>query len=441
MKKYLRYTFLLPLFLCSFAATAQPQLNASTLTVPFGGNAYVTGKTGERGEEQVSVFFRVGQPGELCLSLRYNATDTVSISARCAGAAWRVKLNAGANAVAPLGCVKVSDSGYVRVDFQGLTLGELAKKRDQTSPTKQAGAEAIDLTATGSALAGTTSCVGDFSFYWGRRGPSVHLSYPFPEKETIEWFYSELTVPQGQDPVGSYYMANGFGEGYFGIQVNSATERRVLFSVWSPFKTDNPSEIPESHKIKLLAKGEKVRTGSFGNEGSGGQSSLIYPWKTGNTYKFLTRVEPDGNGATEYTAYFYTPDEQKWLLIASFLRPLTDTYYKRAHSFLENFVPTNGYLSRRASYANQWARTVDGRWLYVGSRAKFSIDDTGRKGARMDYKGGVQNGAFFLQNGGFFSDYTPAGAELHNPKNEKLTPPEIDLEKLRNLHEKLNNNH
>ena len=31
-------------------------------------------------------------------------------------------------------------------------------------------------------------------------------------------------------------MANGFGEGYFGIQVNGPNERRVLFSVWSPFK-------------------------------------------------------------------------------------------------------------------------------------------------------------------------------------------------------------
>jgi hypothetical protein len=47
----------------------------------------------------------------------------------------------------------------------------------------------------------------------------------------------EITVPVGQDPIGSYFMANGFGEGYFGFQVNSKTERRVLFSVWSPFRT------------------------------------------------------------------------------------------------------------------------------------------------------------------------------------------------------------
>lgn len=54
-------------------------------------------------------------------------------------------------------------------------------------------------------------------------------------------------------------MANGFGEGYFGMQVNSETERRILFSVWSPFKTDNPKEIPDDHKITLNKVGQQVK--------------------------------------------------------------------------------------------------------------------------------------------------------------------------------------
>jgi hypothetical protein len=440
MKKYPRPTLLLPFLLYGLAATAQAQPDAPSLTVPLGGNAYVTGKTGDGGE-QVSVFFRAGQAGDVCLALRYSATEAASVSATCAGATWQVTLSSGANVVTPLGCVTLADSGYVRVDLQGIAVAELAERHAPASPAKKNGADSLSLIATGSALAGKPTCVSDFSFYWGRRGPSVHLNFPLPKNETVEWFYSEVTVPLGQDPTGSYYMANGFGEGYFGIQVNSATERRVLFSVWSPFKTDNPNEIPDSHKIKLLAKGENVHAGSFGDEGSGGQSYLIYPWKTGNTYKFLTRVRPDGKGATEYTAYLYTPDEQRWLLIASFLRPLTDTYYQRAHSFLENFSPRNGYLSRRANYANQWARTVDGRWLYVGYIAKFTADGTARKGARMDYKGGVQNGAFFLQNGGFFSDYTPIGTELHNRENKPPAPPKINLDELTKLSETLNGNH
>jgi hypothetical protein len=216
-------------------------------------------------------------------------------------------------------------------------------------------------------------------------------------------------------------MSNGFGEGYFGIQVNRHDERRVLFSVWSPFSTDNPKDIPEDMQVKLLDKSEATHTGEFGNEGSGGQSYLIYPWKTGQTYKFLTRVKPDGKGSTVYTSYFY---DDKWILVASWLRPKTDTYYKRAHSFLENFNPENGYLSRKGLYHNQWACTKDGKWIEL-TEAGFSADETARKQARMDYKGGEEGGRFFLQNGGFLNDYSSIGASFSRPATGKV--PEIDL--------------
>ena len=61
----------------------------------------------------------------------------------------------------------------------------------------------------------------DNRFYWGRRGPSVHLTYTMPSEKKIKWFYNEVTIPVGLDPIGSYFMANGFAEGYFGFQVNS----------------------------------------------------------------------------------------------------------------------------------------------------------------------------------------------------------------------------
>jgi len=63
----------------------------------------------------------------------------------------------------------------------------------------------------------------NFSFYWGKRGPSDHMSFTLPSGKTSEWFYNELTVPVGFDPVGSYFMSNGFNNGYFGMQVNSLT--------------------------------------------------------------------------------------------------------------------------------------------------------------------------------------------------------------------------
>lgn len=273
--------------------------------------------------------------------------------------------------------------------------------------------------------------VNDFSDYWGRRGPSVHFRYTMPD-EPVEWFYNEITVPKGNDVIGSYYMANGFGEGYFGIQCNSETERRVLFSVWSPFDTQDPKLIPDSLKIKLLRRGEGVHIGEFGNEGSGGQSFLRYNWKAGKTYKFLTQVKPDGKGNTVYTSYFFAADENRWRLIAGFLRPQTDVTYTRAHSFLENFIPGQGYLTRSVLYGNQWFRTSAGKWIEA-DESVFTYDETARKQVRLDYRGGYnkQKNAFYLQNCGFFSESTPYESTFTRKKENKM--PEINFPELEKL--------
>ena len=229
----------------------------------------------------------------------------------------------------------------------------------------------------------------------------------------------------------SYYMAAGFGEGYFGMQYNSPTERRVLFSVWSPFDTQNPKDIPDSHKIKLLRKGKDVHIGEFGNEGSGGQSYLCYPWKAGRTYKFLMQVHPDNQGNTIYTAYFYAPEEKAWRLIASFQRPLTNTWYTHAHSFLENFNPEQGYLSRKVMFGNQWARSKDGKWTRI-TDATFTHDATASAGVRLDYQGGeTKDNRFYLMMGGFFNESVSMGTQFHCEPTGQV--PEIDWEALKQL--------
>ena len=248
-----------------------------------------------------------------------------------------------------------------------------------------------------------------------------------PMEKNVKWFYNEVTIPVGLDPIGSYFMANGFAEGYFGIQVNSENERRILFSVWSPFKTDNPAAIPEDQKIKLLKKGEGVYSGEFGNEGSGGQSYLRYKWESGKTYQFLNSVEPDGFGSTNYTAYFKESGSPDWLLIASFKRPKTDSWYKRPHSFVENFNPNFGHILRQATYQNQWVCDSSGAWSEL-TEAKFTGDDIAKRGYRKDYEGGEKSGHFYLQNGGFFN-----GIAFLNQIFQRATAnkkPTIDFNKL-----------
>lgn len=264
-------------------------------------------------------------------------------------------------------------------------------------------------------------------YYFGRRGPSVHVSYKLPDNKNIKWFYNEVTVPVGEDIIGSYFMANGFGEGYFGIQVNSETERRILFSVWSPFVTDNPKNIPESEKIKLAKKGETVLTGEFGNEGSGGQSFMRYNWKAGDTYKFLNSVMPDGKGNSLYTAYFFDNLTNKWMLIAQFIRPKTTTWYTSPYSFLENFNPSMGYMTRKVKFGNQWACDENGVWFELNS-ARFTGDDIAGIGYRLDREGGVENNAFYLKNCGFFNTDVQLNTLFKRTLNN--VAPVIDFEKL-----------
>lgn len=228
-----------------------------------------------------------------------------------------------------VGTFAISKPGYVSVDLSGLK-GEIP---------------ITDLIVSGTAVDNGIIYSNDPQYYyWARRGPSCHLAYEIPTEKNVSYYYNEIVVPKDADIIGSYYMANGFGEGYFGIQANSQTERRILFSVWSPFVTDDPKSIPDDEKIVLLKKGDNVKTGEFGNEGSGGQSYMKYNWKADTTYKFLLKGVPNGDNSTTYTAWFFMPETNNWQIIASFKRPKTNTYLKRFHSFLENFMPTQGYL-------------------------------------------------------------------------------------------------
>lgn len=397
------------------------------LKVKLSGNAYVTqqrdgAQIGEQGlagwtnpASVVSVYFYLHQPEELKLSL--NACGQSVVSVACGGKKQQVKLSSDSFSVVPAGKVSIKNPGYVRVDISGVT------KNGETF------GEISELIVDG--LKGKASYVTDFSDYWGRRGPSVHLAYTLPE-QTTEWFYNEIRVPKEGEVMHSYYMAAGFGEGYFGMQFNSPTERRVLFSVWSPFDTQDPKLIPESDRIRLLRRGEGVHIGEFGNEGSGGQSYLRYPWKAGETYKFLMHIRPDGKGNTTYTAYFFATEEGQWRLVASFLRPKTDTWYTRAHSFLENFSPEQGYLSRQVEFTNQWALGADGVWRRL-NQATFTHDATAGAGVRRDFQGGVvpDQSAFYLKMGGFFDELTPLRSKFERKPVGGM--PEIDFAVLEKL--------
>ncbi len=420
------------IFTTLLCVIATPEIPASEWKIPLAGNTFRTQPNpGGRGvsrdgalswkdsAEEYAIFFHVSQPATL--QLQFTGQIPAGSKIQCTSpsdSSFNLTLQSS-NGQLNAGKLTVAAKGYVQVNLKGV-----AKADDQSF------AKLLELTVSSDSDGLKLDFVRDNEgnmFYWGRRGPSVHLSYQVPKDVKLQYGYTELTVPEGEDPIGSYYMANGFSEGYFGIQVNSETERRVLFSVWSPFSTDNPKDIPEDQRIELLAKGEKTRVGEFGNEGSGGQSYIIHPWKTGSTIRFLTEVKPIDDSNTQYTCWF-AEQAGEWQLVASFRRPKTMTNLKGFHSFLESFDPSRGYISRKCLYGNVWVVDVDGKWFPI-NEAKFSVDPTGGKRHRLDFEGGVQQSSFFLRNCGFFSGEVKAGEKFTLP-NEKRLQPTIELSKL-----------
>ncbi len=259
-----------------------------------------------------------------------------------------------------------------------------------------------------------------------RNAASVHLKYPLPDTTHAVLFYNELTVPPGSDILHTYFMANGFQRGYFGMQVNSPTERRIIFSVWDAGnEAVDRAKVTDENKVQLWGNGEDVVAEGFGNEGTGGHSHWVYNWKAGETYKFVVTALPDSASSTTiYAGYFFVPEKQQWKLIASFRAPKDGNYLHGLYSFVENFDGVNGQLQRKALFGNQWIRTDNGRWKEI-TQSAFSYDATGKAGDRTDYGGGTEANQFYLWNGGFKETGAKYG-DVFN-RNPNMSSPVVDV--------------
>lgn len=433
MKKRTLYSVLLVAVLLAafvvFEHSCSAPIEQNESVVTLSGNAYITATSCEKGAfidegncalnnwndtgTVVSFYFRTEKTGKMNVALQAKGHSRIEVS--LLDEKEEITLDSDTLERVDVGTFKVKNPGYVKLDIRGVKI----EKGDDFGN--------VASIVVGGDVAPVV-CVGpEFSTHFGRRGPSCHLGYALPD-EDIEWFYNEIVVPEEGDIPSSYYMVCGFGEGYFGMQNNTPYPRRVLFSVWSPYHTDNPAEIPDSMRVTLVKKGADVKVNDFGNEGSGGQSYMHYDWKAGECCRFLMGVRPTGDGNTVYTAYFFDNTKGKWCLVASFSRPGTSTWYTNAHSFLENFNPVMGYINRKACYGNQWARTVDGRWLPI-TQARFTCDGTGNQKQRLDYRGGVEGDSFFLTMGGFFDEYMVSGTSLERTGNTTEAP-DVDFSTL-----------
>ena len=220
---------------------------------------------------------------------------------------------------------------------------------------------------------------------------SVHLRYPAPESVL---FYNEVTVQQSAP--GTYFMACGFANGYFGMQELADGKKVVLFSVWDPGSQNDPKSVEADRQVKVVAQGEGVRVKRFGGEGTGAQSMLDYDWKIGQTCRFLVKATVEGD-RTAFSAWFFVPEQKTWHPLATFSTLAKGRALHGYYSFVEDFRRnrTSATQVRKADFGNGWIRTPKGDWLPL-TRATF----TGDSNPATNIDAGTENGNFFLATGG-----------------------------------------
>jgi hypothetical protein len=307
--------------------------------------------------------------------------------------------------VANFGDYKITTPGVYQFNLSGL------KKTGDSFGSPQS------LSLSGPAAVGAL-----FNIIAVQRGaPSVHLFYKLPQVGHINAMYNEVRVQKA--PIDSYFMATGWNVGYFGIQVNSPTERRIIFSVWDNSNQKISREgVPQSDRVTLVAKGPGVFVGGFGNEGTGLHSHLVYHWHKNETYRFIVTEQPDGTH-TIYSGWFWFPHRKIWSLIASFRAPYDTHNLTGLYSFIEDFWGTNGNIRRRAEFGPTWCRLDDGTW-YPLNQAGFS--DTGDKW-RSDFSAGPIGDRFYMATGAFKPGNIHYGDPLAHKPPTGSAPPNVNL--------------
>jgi FKBP-type peptidyl-prolyl cis-trans isomerase len=364
--------------------------------------------------KQIHFFVKIRKPGQLNVQLQFANKWALPIRVSVGATVLKALLPATTKfTTIKLGKVLISDTGFVQITL--------------SVPKNTARMQA---SIVGILLGGTAVENMHYNHKPRRNAASVHLKYPVADSIKTVSFYNEITVPAGFDPIHTYYMACGFARGYFGIQVNSEIERRVIFSVWDAGnEAVDRNKVGTENRVVLLAKGDSVIANDFGNEGTGGHSHFVYPWKTQTIYKFLvTALTDSASQTTIYSGYFYLPEQQKWKLMASFSAPKDGKNLRNLYSFSENFVGINGQLERKALFGNQWIQNgVNGQWQEL-TEARFSYDVTGKMGDRIDYGAGVTaTGAFELWHGGFKNATANYGQSFK--RQAQLNKPVIDFTK------------
>lgn len=389
--------------------------------IPFQSNSYLTSPEDKEGQMTPSGvlnwsaenyiythFIYAKSAGKLPIYLKYSVAKDATVRVSYQKTDFFVTLHADKN-IAYVGTIDIEEEGYVELQFEGI-----AKKGSYFG--------AISSILVPNDL--SSNLIFDPNYQRTLKVNGLSMGYNKPTTDKYEWFYAEATMGENGDAPHTYFAVLQMPNAYTGIQVNNTTkERRFLFSVWSPYVTDNPAEIPPEYQVLALKVGEGITTNDFGYEGSGFQSYIRQPWVSGQLYAFLVRMKPESDNNTLYTVFYRPLNESKWQLMATVRRPFTNETLSSLGAFLE---PYGSYLfdfkNRQSQVGNVWVATADQKWYPIVKVTTTDVNSPYRQD--LQYK--VIDNRFVMQQNGFIGPKIMPG-HLTVIAGE---PPNIDLNEM-----------
>lgn len=355
-----------------------------------------------------STYIYIVKPSEPELSLMVLGEGKLNVS--CGDRTFNLNIDAKKWERIRVGNLKISTPDYIKIDFRlsdaappafivvrDVILSDLPVKPIYVNP--------------------------NYSEHFGRRGSSVQLFLSDSVMTKADRAYSEMQVADSCDVVGSYYCALDFNSGSFGLQRLSEEDRRVVFSAWSAVMPKPKNKVSSDASVMLIAKGDSTFVEDLNEGGEGKVCYVRYNWRTGETYKFLIRAEKADSLFSDYSAYFYTPERNSWIYISTLRCPSGKALFPSIYAFVENFLPDEGFRMHKAFFSNFWFRNRDDGLWKNANKVRFSFDDTGRRGIRLDFDGGIERQMFYLRTGGFFGNGTRVERHLELPASLSDIPP------------------
>jgi hypothetical protein len=220
-------------------------------------------------------------------------------------------------------------------------------------------------------------------------------------QQNVTCIYGEITVLASIPSI--YFCGAQWGGvgGYCGIQHNSPTERRMIFSMWDTSPTLHP---------KVTEADSQTVFNRFGGEGEGAHTHMLWDWKYGETFRFFLHKQPGKtSGATETRFYIFDPTK-KWRHIATINSPNGNNNQGATFvdicSWIENFAGNNMDKPKIALYS-----------LWIGSSLDKMKHLTRTGGQSGSGRWGQLHNTYFLAEGS--QDQLAAVFEKLEPKYGK----------------------